>query len=197
MKERGLIDSRNGGGAYISRPNTDTVSSVLNRIITIDNINNDELHNMRLILETSAARLAAVHSKIADLKHLESILERMSDFTMPLEQRIVYDADFHVSIARSCGNILLGMFVEVMTILLKEYMLKGISGLPGMKKTLAQHRKILEAIRNRDPKAAEKMIKDHLTASRKDVGNYEAKQEVRPGPVKTVLARKVRVINGV
>ena len=179
LKERGLIYSRNGGGSYISRPNIGTVTNVLNRIIRMDNISNDDLHNMRLILETAAGRLATINSKPADLKHLEFILEQMTDTSLPLPQRISYDADFHVTIARSSGNVLIGIFVEVMTILLNEYMIKGVSGSAGMKRTGIEHRKILNAIKARDPKAAEKTIHDHLTASRKYVGQYEEKQKSR------------------
>jgi len=177
LKERGLIDSRNGGGSYISRPNTDTVSSVLNRIITMDNISNDDLHNVRLILETAGARLAAVNIKPAEIEHLEFILEQMIDESLPLEQRISLDADFHVTIARSSGNELVGMFVEVMTILLNDYMVKGVFGPPGIKRTSAQHRKVVEALRNRNPPAAETAIQEHLTASRKNVGKYEETQK--------------------
>ena len=185
LKERGLIDLRNGGGSYISRPNIDNISSVLNRIITMDNISNDDLHNTRLILETAAARLAAIHIKKAEVNHLEFILEQMLDTTLPLEQRINYDVDFHISIARSSRNVLVGMFVEVMTVLLREYMIKGISGSLGMKRTSAQHRNILEAIKSRDPLAAETAIQEHLSASRKNVGEYEATQKSRPKAAKT------------
>jgi len=183
LKERGLIDPRNGGGSYISRPNTDNISSVLNRIITMDNISNDDLHNMRLILETAAGRLAAVHIKNEEMEHLEYILKQMLDTTLPLEQRISYDADFHTTIARASGNMLVGMFVEVMTILLKKYMIKGVSGPSGMKRTSAQHRNVLEALKSRDPLAAETAIEEHLAASRKNVGTYEAKQKSRPRAV--------------
>ena len=176
LKERGLIDSRNGDGSYVSRPSTDNFSSVLNRIIAIDNISNDDLHCMRLILETAAAKLAAINIKKTDVDHLESILEKMLDTSLSLEQRVRFDADFHITIARSSGNVLLGVFLECMTILLKEYMFKGISGVSGMKKTIVQHRKVLQAIKARDPLAAEEAIGEHLTASRKHVGNYEAKQ---------------------
>jgi len=184
LKERGLIDPRNGGGSYISRPSTDNISSVLNRIITMDNISNDDLHSMRLILETAAARLAAIHIKKAEVDHLEYILDKMLDTTLPLEQRIAYDADFHITIARSSGNVLVGMFVEVITILLKEYMLKGVAGSLGMKRTSAQHRNILEALKSRDPAAAETSIQEHLTASRKNVGKYEEKQKTLPRAAK-------------
>ena len=184
LKERGFIDSRNGDGSYISKPNTDNFSSVLNRIIAIDNISNDDLHCMRLILETAAARLAAIHIKKAEVDHLEFILEQMLDTSLPLEERIRYDADFHITIARSSRNVLLGMFLEAMTTLFREYMLKGVSGVSGMKRTNVQHRNVLQAIKNHDPTAAETAIQEHLAASRKNVGNYEAKQKPRRKIVK-------------
>jgi len=183
LKERGLIESRNGEGSYISRPNTDTVSNVINRIIRMDNISNDDLHDMRLILETAGARLAALHAKRADLEHLENTLEQMIDKTLSLEQRISYDADFHISIARSGGNELVGMFVEVMTLLLKDYMSKGFFGVIRIRNTLDQHRKVLEAIKKRNPAEAEKAIYEHLMAARRDVGKYELKEKSRPETV--------------
>jgi DNA-binding FadR family transcriptional regulator len=177
LKERGLIQSRNGEGSYISKPNTDTVSSAIGRIIRMDNINNDNLHDIRLILETSAARLAARNSGPEELQHLDDVIKKMSDLSIPPDERISLDADFHATIARAGGNELLRMFVEVMTILLSQYMVKGMSGGEGMKKTLKQHRKILEAIRAGDPDKAEKAIRDHLVIARENVDKYEVKAE--------------------
>jgi GntR family transcriptional repressor for pyruvate dehydrogenase complex len=177
LKERGLIESRNGEGSYISKPNTDTVSSVINRIIRMDNISDDDLHSTRLILETAGARLAAAHIQSADVEHLEYILKQMADKSLPLDERIGYDADFHISIARAGGNGLVGMFVEVMTILLKDYMSKGFLATAQIKQTLSQHRRVLEAIKNRKPDEAENAIYDHLVAARGDVGKYKPKKK--------------------
>ncbi|GHV62050.1 GntR family transcriptional regulator [Spirochaetia bacterium] len=173
LKERGLIQSRNGEGSYISRPSADTISSAVNRIVQMDNISNDNLHSMRLILETAGARLAAIQAKPVDLEHLEYILEKMADENLPLDERINLDAEFHITIARASGNELVGMFVDVMTMLLNEYMAKGVFGLLGIKKTCVQHRHILEAIRGGDPDRAEAAIRGHLNASRENVVKYE------------------------
>jgi hypothetical protein len=54
-----------------------------------------------------------------------------------------------------------------------------------MKRTSSQHRNILEALKSRDPLAAESAIQEHLTASRKNVGKYEATQKSRPRVLKT------------
>jgi GntR family transcriptional repressor for pyruvate dehydrogenase complex len=176
LKERGLIRSRNGEGSYISRPNTDTISSAVNRIVQMDNISNDDLHSMRLILETAGAGLAAIHALPEEIERLENILREMSDETLELNKRIFLDADFHIGIARASGNELLGMFVEVMTLLLRDYMSKGLFGVTRIRNTLSQHEKILEAIKNREGDKAETAIYDHLMAAREDVGRYENRE---------------------
>jgi GntR family transcriptional repressor for pyruvate dehydrogenase complex len=177
LKERGLIRSRNGEGSYISKPNTDTISSAVNRIVQMDNISNDDLHSMRLILETAGAKLAATHALPEEIEHLEHILKEMSDENLELNKRILLDADFHISIARASGNELLGMFVDVMTLLLKDYMSKGLFGLTRIRNTLNQHEKILEAIKNREGDKSETAIYDHLMAARKDVSRYENREK--------------------
>ena len=174
LKERGLIQSRNGEGSYVSKPKTDTVSSAVNRIIMMDQISNDHLHGMRVILETAGSRLAAIHARPEDIEHMELTLKQMETKPLSTENRIKYDSDFHVTIAKAGGNELLRMFVEVMTMVLKEYMIKGFpKGPMSIKKTLAQHAKILEAIKKRNPDDAEEAMRSHLTAARENVSQYE------------------------
>jgi GntR family transcriptional repressor for pyruvate dehydrogenase complex len=191
LKERGLIQSRNGEGSYMCKPNSDTVSSAIGRIIQMDNINNDNLHDTRLILETSVARLAARNISNEELEYLECIIKKMSDLSLPLDDRISLDADFHVTIAKAGGNELLRMFVEVMAILLNQYMVKGMSGTEGMKKTLRQHEKILESLKSRDPDKAEQSIRSHLVAARKNVGKYEVKAETAPDTTAMERAKEI------
>ena len=176
LKERGLVDSRNGGGSYVVSPKTDTISDALDRIIQIKNIDNDDLHNMRLILEIEGARLAALKAQSGEIEKLEDILQRMENVSIPLDDRIRLDAEFHITMVRAGKNELLGIFTEVMTLLLKDYMVKGVFGPKGINKTLLQHRKVLEALRKRDSKGAEKALRAHLIASRENVGKYERSQ---------------------
>jgi DNA-binding FadR family transcriptional regulator len=189
LKDRGLIQSRNGEGSYISKPSADTISSAVNRLIRMENISNDDLHHMRLILETEGARLAAVNAKPETINYLAGILERMSDETLPLEKRIPLDADFHITIAKAGNNVLLGTFVDVMTLLLRDYMSRGFFGPVRIKNTLTQHMKILKAIQNRDANGAEKAMYDHLMAAREDIDKSEnGNQLTKPNRRKAAAA---------
>ena len=173
LKERGLIQPRNGGGSYLARPKTNTVSGALDRIIQINNISSDNLHSTRLILETESARLAAINANSEDIKKLEVILQEMEDESISPEHRIWLDAEFHNNIARAGKNELLGIFIETMTLLLSDYMAKGMAGPIGINKTLKQHKKILEAIKKKDPKKAETALISHLIAAINNVKKHE------------------------
>jgi GntR family transcriptional repressor for pyruvate dehydrogenase complex len=175
LKERGLIQSRNGEGSFVSKPSVDAVSNVVNRIIQIDNISNDTLHGMRIILEVAASRLAALHALDGEIEYLEETIRRITSASSE-DERIRADADFHIIIAKASRNDLLGMFVEVMTILLRDYMIKGMPSPAALRKTLHEHNKILEALRLKDPDMAEEAMRTHLIAARDNVNKFEKKQ---------------------
>jgi GntR family transcriptional repressor for pyruvate dehydrogenase complex len=177
LKERGLIQPRNGEGSYISKPNMETVSTAVDRLVRMDNISNKDIHGMRIILESSAARLAAVHAKPEDIDAIAQTIEEMSHRPLPAEKRIQLDSRFHVLVARAGGNKLLEMFVEVMTTLLREYMIKGFPSPSHLKSVVKFHGRILESIKERNPDDAEEAMRAHLTSAREKVDEYEKKLE--------------------
>ena len=180
LKERGLIQLRNGGGSYVTKPSPDTVFSAVSRIIHMEHISNDDLHNMRLILEVAAARQAALHAQPEDMEALDSIIESMKDHSLPLAERVGKDTEFHIILAKASRNVLLGMFVEVMTMLIKEYMGKGVLIPGGIEDALRRHRAVLAAVKTKDPDRAEVAIREHLRVSRQNVRLFEDIESKKP-----------------
>ena len=177
LKERGLIRARNGEGSYISKPGTNTVSNVVNRLVQMDNISNEDIHGIRIILETAAVRLATINAVREDIEHLEYTVQEMSAHPLSTEKRIIFDSEFHKTIAHASGNKLLETFVEVMTFLLRDYMIKGFPGPASIKQVINYHKKITEAIKNRNPDDAEKAMCNHLASARENVRVYELKKK--------------------
>lgn len=169
LKERGLISLRNGERSYITKPPSNTVSNAVLRIVQMDNIDVDDIYNMRIILEVAACRLAAQNATAEDLEELRQILSDMEQRKLDLPVRIKLDADFHIAIAHASKNRLLGMFVETMTTLLKDVIGKGILVPGGNEDGLMRHSAILESIKTGDPDIAEAAIRDHLSVSRDNV----------------------------
>ena len=176
LKERGLIQARNGEGSYISKPNTHTVSNAINRFVQMDNINNEDIHGIRIILEIAAVRLATIHAAQKDIEHLEYTIKQMAIQPLSAEKRIQIDSEFHKTLAHASGNKLLETFIEVMTSLLREYMIKGFPGPASIKHVIIYHKKIIEAIKRRNPEDAEEAMRNHLASARENVRLYELKK---------------------
>lgn len=129
-----------------------------------------ELYEVREVLEGLAARVAAQsmpEQEIAGLHALlnrhETHIRRHSGKTYLLEEG---DLDFHIRIARASNN-------EWLTDLLgsKIYQLLRMCRQRSSKapdrplRALEEHRRVLEAIENRDPQLAELLMRRHINGS--------------------------------
>jgi GntR family transcriptional repressor for pyruvate dehydrogenase complex len=174
LKERGLIQSRNGEGSFITKPGRITVSNAINRLVCMNNISDYELYETRIILESESVRMAAVNVEEEEIKHLEStITEMMAEDPLPTEKRIFLDSDYHVTLAKASGNKLLWIFVDVMTALLHEYMIKGLPRPCDLQNTIKQHQKVLDALKEKDADKAETAIREHLKTSWENIELYK------------------------
>ncbi len=173
LKERGLIVQKNGGGSYVSAPEKNTISNAVSRLMYMEKMDSDELHEMRMILEVAGIRGAAKHISDETLHSLQELVSQMNGGQLPLDQRVQKDCEFHIKIAQSSGNELLALFVEVMTTLLHMYMKKGAVVANGLQKAHIDHTAILTALASRDPDIAEKAMRIHLLASRASVTKFD------------------------
>jgi len=173
LQERGLITLKNGSGAYITRPETDTVLNAVSRIMQVDNISAEELTQMRGILELSSVDLAVQHITAEQLQEMREILTAFADATLPLKKRVSLDEAFHIAIAKAGGNNLMVMFITVLTSLLRDYMGKGILVGGGIEDAIKRHHEIFLALEKRDPKAAHQAMVDHLKVSSENVKEFD------------------------
>ncbi len=173
LQERGLITLKNGSGAYITRPENDTVMNAINRIMQVDRIKSDDLTQMREILELSSVDQAVKRITDEQLKEMDCILSKFEDKSLPLKERVKLDEQFHIAIAQATGNELLSMFVGVLTSLLRDYMGKGILIEGGIEDAIKRHREIYQALLNRDAKAVHQAMVDHLRVSSLNVQFFD------------------------
>lgn len=178
LKERGLIDSRNGTGSYITKPEAENISDVINRMALMDeDIDFKCIYDVRIILETAACRLAAEKITDEQLNKMGKMLDRMKDRTISVEERRETDFAFHISIAEATGNALLVIFVRAMKNVFMSMIEKGIFVQGGIDDASMRHAKILEALKKHDSKEAEAMMAEHLLFSKKNVEDYKEMNE--------------------
>jgi DNA-binding GntR family transcriptional regulator len=126
-----------------------------------------ELYAMREVLEGAAARLAARHIGDAEIELLEALLARADARGEDPDALAAINRQFHETIYGAAHNRYLTQTLEQLRNSLA--LLRGTTfAVPGRAETAAaEHRMILEAIRNRDPDAAESAARTHIAASQR------------------------------
>lgn len=172
LKERGLVESRNGTGSYITKPESEHLSDVMGRIIVLDNIHYADIYNVRTILETAACRKAAEVITDQQLEEMEQLLEKLKDRSLSVEERREMDFAFHLAIAKAAGNPLLEILIQAMKHLFVQILEMGIFLEGGIDDAILRHGFILEALKARDVQGADEAMQDHLEYSRRNVETY-------------------------
>jgi DNA-binding GntR family transcriptional regulator len=129
----------------------------------------EELFEMRLLLEPTAAGLAAVNANDDQLDTIESLVEEMRDRPGSGGKYAVYrefaagDQRFHDTIARAAGRPLLADAVSRLHSHLHIFRLSSIPGATAV--TLAEHDRVLRAVLRRSPERAAEAMTEHLQRS--------------------------------
>lgn len=166
LKERDLIVQRNGDGTYIAKPDSHSVIAVLNRIITINNIQYSDIYEMRLILEPTATAKVARSITAGQIAQLESLIDKMVESESDYIARADYDLQFHKQIIEYAGNPLLTCVYESVTDLLKPILERGLLvEKSGHLNGIMWHKRIVDNLRQGDDKLAEANMRQHLEVS--------------------------------
>jgi DNA-binding GntR family transcriptional regulator len=124
-----------------------------------------QLFELRLLLEPVIARKAAELLTEEDLLTLEQLVREMRGVQVgqsyqEYQQLAVADAAFHGILARACGNVFFHDILERLHVHLHLYRLYFHTGI--VPETIAEHREILNALRQRDAEAAARAMARHI-----------------------------------
>jgi GntR family transcriptional repressor for pyruvate dehydrogenase complex len=165
----GYIDIKAGEGAFIKEITIENILEPLKAAFSVEKKLILDLIDVREVIEVETARRAAVHASESDLKDIENtILEGIKDIE---EGGIGLSGDdsFHLSIARASKNQVFELIMILIGDLLtkcKEATLK----IPGQPlKTIDDHKKIYQAIKERNPKKSASLMKKHLAKAKKNI----------------------------
>jgi DNA-binding GntR family transcriptional regulator len=124
-----------------------------------------QLFELRLLLEPVVVRRAATLLTEEDLRTLEQLVLEMREVQVgqsyqEYQQLAVADAAFHDILARACGNVFFQDTLERIHAHMHLYRLYFHTGIAT--ETIAEHREILDALRQRDAEAAARAMARHL-----------------------------------
>jgi len=158
----GLVEPRQGSGTRVREITTDSLVSPLASVIAHKRQLVSELLEFRQMLEPGMAARAAEHASPEDVAMLEDILRRQDRKVRSGGLAIEEDSEFHYRIAMAARNSVVLKVVDVIMDLLRETRSRSLQSEGRPQKSMAGHRKILSAIRRRDPAAAEAAMRQHI-----------------------------------
>jgi len=151
------IDVGNGRKARVAAIDGSVLSTSLNHAVATAQVTVDEIWDVRRTLELRTAELAAVRRSDADARAILGQAEAMAAHGGDLDALTRHDIAFHQAIAKASGNLLLytiiRSFESVMTVAVPTAWHARITANQQVT-TLEQHRRLAEAIADRDSVAA-------------------------------------------
>lgn len=158
----GIVYQRVGDGTYLTQDASTTLSVPLEFLILVDGITFQELLEARMIVEPELASRAAKRATEEDIADLEKAMRDVEN-AMAMDSTDVaeFDLQFHEVIWRASGN----RVCERMFASIHRAMFHGVTITTMLRddnSPVFSHRKIVEAIRNRDENAARVEMRNHL-----------------------------------
>ncbi len=151
-----------GGGLFLSEGNLVQVIDSIFFTMQWEKISFDTLIETRKPLEDKIARLASVRAEEEDIHEIEQILKKMEAPDLSHDLFVQYDTDFHVALAKAAKNKVLLMFMVAVKDLhnrVVDYSELHDHLFPAARE---YHRKILDAVKDKDPDRAAEMMAEHL-----------------------------------
>ena len=172
LETMGYISSKVGGGTYI---NEITLGNVMNPFSAVLSQNKKlivELLEVRMLLETEIARLAALRITPQKILAIQKAVDKMRNDIAAGSNGLEADNEFHNALAVASENEALKLILDMCGDLLsktREATL-NIKGQP--QSTLKDHEEIYDAIRKGDSVLAARHMKQHLANAQNNLAKF-------------------------
>lgn len=177
LQAQNIVYVKRGLGTFVNPSNTWTGLEAILRAASRGTGSDQvalRLLEVRRMVETGAAELAALHHTDADLARMaESIMAmEQAHLTKDLDAFTNADLAFHDAVLRASANpfvpVLLGQLGRLLYALRKE-----TSAFPEVQQhAIHHHQNVREAIASRDPEAARKAMEAHINQTYEDYEQY-------------------------
>ncbi len=150
LQAMGFAEVRRGQGTYVTEnPSVPLSKTIVNSLYQDTSVR--DLMELREVLDTGLAVLAAKKAGDEDLSRMEHCLQELEDSCGGDKALVARkDLDFHIALAESVKNPLLVQFSSAV----RASYAKFLGEIAHTKRGAELHRHVLDAIRNRDPLGA-------------------------------------------
>lgn len=158
----GVVDSRHGGGAYVTDLDARTLLAPLDFFLSLSEMNLSDTFEARRTIEIAIVRRAAVEADADDIGELRSMLAAHAKlFDDPVGFRIL-DSRFHARLSATAGNVVLERIAQALYNMGLDIRRRATQDPVLIRRSLNEHTAIVAAIAAADPDAAASAMGAHL-----------------------------------
>src|SRR3954447_10329681 len=155
------------GGIFVARTPSEgmsrNVAESISMMLATETVSLGELLDARMFLEVPLAGLAAVNATVPIAAARQAAIDEAAEHEPGTPPFNAADKRFHQILAEAAGNELLLAFTVWILEVLQPQLIEAISPRVDGAEILRQHRDIQRAVRRRQPAAAEKAMRAHIT----------------------------------
>jgi GntR family transcriptional repressor for pyruvate dehydrogenase complex len=168
LAARGLLDSRQGGGTFVTDRLDSSFGNPWDEILRDHPGVHEDMLEFRHMLEARAAECAATRATAADRERVRQCLAALEDSFggQDLDLQVDSDLAFHQAIAEASHNVIVGHLTASLLRLMRDNLRRNLSELmqvPAAKEQLLdQHRAVWHAIEQGDAGQALDAAANHI-----------------------------------
>jgi GntR family transcriptional repressor for pyruvate dehydrogenase complex len=164
LESLGLVEIRPGEGTFIREMSIDALVEPLALLMASQREATGELFEARRLLEPSLAALAATRATPEEIQEMERILQEQSREIGAGRTGLAQDAQFHAAIGAAAHNRAITRIAHAIIDLLTQSREDSLNTPGRPTRSHEDHRRVVAAIRARDPEAARAAMLEHIVA---------------------------------
>lgn len=157
----GVLEVRQGDGVYVAPAESRMAVAPMMWGLLLTGDTRRNLIEVRKVLETEAAGLAASRATHAAVVVMAEAIADMRLAETP-EAAAAADLNFHLGVSRAAGNPVLAHILEGLRVLLHQAFVEALGAEGIAAQAAGYHERILDAIRDRDEEGARRAMLEHL-----------------------------------
>ncbi|MFA5907038.1 MAG: FadR/GntR family transcriptional regulator [Desulfobacula sp.] len=167
LESLGLVKIKKGpkGGIFVSERYDKPISDSLRGLVDRGRVTEENIFDIRLLLETYATAKAAVNADENDIAYLRNLLVIPEDKRSNAQWLQSNRSKFHLGLAKAAKNPVLEVLMRGLISLLRKYF-KDFHDVEFELESLNNHQNILKAIENRNPEKARALMEAYILGMR-------------------------------
>jgi len=160
----GILKVLPQSGTIVTGTGIAAIEGIITDVLKIEKADFKSLIDTRVLLEKEAVRLAAMHRTKEHLLQITNALHLHEEKLLSGETAVKEDLEFHIKLAEASKNSVLKSLMLIITPdIVTSFIKLKICNEANNKKTIKEHRKILDHITRQDPEGAVKSMENHLS----------------------------------